>query len=116
MGLNLERTEWRSRHESKPGRWPPPALRLPDDPAERRRRANPSEAMPVILTTPDEFDVWMRAVGSSGSVAATAAQTMLTIVASGERAAFRDGTGTTITSALMDRVQAVVSLTESRRP
>jgi len=42
--------------------------------------------MPVIPTTPDEFDVWMRAVGSSGSVAATAAQTMLTIVASGERA------------------------------
>jgi hypothetical protein len=42
--------------------------------------------MPVILTTPDEFDVWMRALGSSGSVAATAAQTMLTIVASGERA------------------------------
>ena len=40
----------------------------------------------MILTTPDEFDVWMRAVGSSGSVAATAAQTMLTIVASGERA------------------------------
>jgi hypothetical protein len=37
------------------------SLRLPDHSAERRREADPSQAMPVIVTTDEERDVWMRA-------------------------------------------------------
>ena len=40
---DMDRVEWHSRHESKPGRGQPSALRLPDDQAERRRRTDPSE-------------------------------------------------------------------------
>jgi hypothetical protein len=36
-------------------------LRHSDDIAERGGRADPSETMPVILTTDDERDVWMGA-------------------------------------------------------
>jgi hypothetical protein len=39
----------------------PRLLRLPDDVAERGRRADPPQAMPVVLTTNEERDVWMRA-------------------------------------------------------
>jgi hypothetical protein len=36
------------------------SLWLPDDRAERNRRADPPKAMPVILTTDEERNVWMR--------------------------------------------------------
>jgi putative SOS response-associated peptidase YedK len=36
-------TEWNGVRGTKPGRGPPSALRLPDDRAQRRRRADPSE-------------------------------------------------------------------------
>ena len=36
-------------------------LRLPDGRAERRGRRHHPRAMPVILTTPEQVDVWMRA-------------------------------------------------------
>ena len=40
---DMDRMEWRSRHQGKPGRGQPSALRLPDDHVERRRRRDPSE-------------------------------------------------------------------------
>jgi putative SOS response-associated peptidase YedK len=40
---------------------PSPRLRLLDYGAERDRRAIHPKAMPVIFTTGEEWDVWMRA-------------------------------------------------------
>jgi putative SOS response-associated peptidase YedK len=56
------------------------------------------KAMPVILTTQEECDVWMRATWESGQAATAPAQHDAQIVASGEREdpAAREGTVTTI--------------------
>jgi hypothetical protein len=41
--------------------WTSPCLRLSDHRSERDRRADYPKAMPVVLTTDEERDVWMRA-------------------------------------------------------
>ena len=72
--------------------------------------------MPVILTTAEEYDAWMRAPwGEAGQLQRPLPNTMLRIVASGEpEEAFRDVTVPAIACAMMDRVQAVVCLAKSR--
>jgi putative SOS response-associated peptidase YedK len=80
------RMEWRSRHQGKPGRGQPSALWLPDDRVERQRRADLSEGEPVTLTTEEECDMWMCAPwDEAGKLQRPLPNTMLRIVASGER-------------------------------
>jgi hypothetical protein len=74
------------------------------------------KAMPVILTTREEHD------GARHGMKPPSCNGPCPIPCSGRRQrraqgpSFRGDTITTITSALMDLVQAVVSLAESRRP
>jgi hypothetical protein len=58
---HLDRVQRRPRHEIKTDLRPSPGLRLPNDVPERNRRTDPPKAMPVILTTEEERDAWMRA-------------------------------------------------------
>ena len=46
------------------------AARLSHHEAQRNRRAYPSEVMPVILTTPDQFDRWLEAADAIAPPAA----------------------------------------------
>jgi putative SOS response-associated peptidase YedK len=74
--------------------------------------------MPVILTTEEECDVWMRAPwDEAGKLQRPLPNTMLRIVASGEREDPPSETAQAQPSfpLLMDLVQAVVNLAESRR-
>jgi hypothetical protein len=71
----------------------------------------------VILTRKEEYDVWILAPwDEAGKLQRPLPNTMLRIVASGEREDPPPEAvwSTTIAAALMDRIQAVVSLAESR--
>lgn len=60
--LDIDRHDRRGAAVERPGRRGASAIWLPDDRGQRDRRApiHP-KAMPVILTTPDEFDRWLEA-------------------------------------------------------
>ena len=51
----------RARPKSAPVEGEHESLRLPDDGAQPGRRADPSKAMPVILTMPEEVHLWLAA-------------------------------------------------------
>jgi putative SOS response-associated peptidase YedK len=58
---HLDRVQRRPRHEVKTNPRSSSRLRLPDDSTDAVVEPIHPKAMPVILTTPEEYDVWMRA-------------------------------------------------------
>jgi hypothetical protein len=58
---HLDRVQRRPRHEVQADFWPSPGLRLSDGGANAIVKPIHPKAMPVILTTDEECDVWMRA-------------------------------------------------------
>ena len=62
---HLDRISRRPRHQVKADPRPSSGLWLPDHGRERDRRADPSKAMPVILTTDEEHEVGCAPLGRS---------------------------------------------------
>jgi hypothetical protein len=58
---HVDRVQGRPWHQVEVDTLAASGLWLPDDGTERSGRADHPKAMPVILTTDEERDVWMRA-------------------------------------------------------
>ena len=78
--------DWSARHQGGPGSWCARAVRLPDLRAERFDDAGPSQAMPFILTTPEECEAWLAApVNEALRLQRPLPDALLSIVAKGEK-------------------------------